>query len=117
MRSHQRICSSTIPSISEPPSDHSDLYVLTVILQPFWRIHVYTDRKDNANDKKEVFTMGLIKLIVGLIGGVVGLVVGLVGGAIGLVVGLFGAVFGIGVAVLVGLLLIAPLILVFVLIF
>ncbi len=60
--------------------------------------------------------MGLIKIILGLIGGLIGLIVGLIGGAIGLVVGLFGAVIGIGFAVLVGLFLLAPLIILIVLI-
>lgn len=61
--------------------------------------------------------MGLIKLILGIVGGIIGLVVGLVGGAIGLVVGLFGAVLGIGLAIPIGLLLLSPLLILLLIIF
>jgi hypothetical protein len=61
--------------------------------------------------------MALIKLIIGIIGGIFGLVVGLLGGLFGLVVGLFGAVFGLAVTGIVLLVLVAPLVLLLALIF
>ena len=61
--------------------------------------------------------MVLIKLIIGILGGIFGLVAGLLGGLFGLVVGLFGAVFGLAVTGIVLVVLVAPLVLILALVF
>ena len=57
--------------------------------------------------------MGLIKLIIGLIAGIFGMVVGLVG----LVLGIFGAALGVVLLVILGAVFLAPLAILFLIIF
>jgi hypothetical protein len=61
--------------------------------------------------------MAVVEVILGIIGGIVGLVVGLVGAVIGLVVGGVGLAIALTVIVLVGLFVVAPLVLIFGLLF
>jgi hypothetical protein len=84
-----------------------------------FKLHLNTrPRKLVWESKRKEFAMvALIKLIVGIIGGLFGLVVGLIGGVFGLVVGLLGGALGLVVTILVLGLLVAPVILLLVLIF
>jgi hypothetical protein len=59
----------------------------------------------------------MVDFILGIIGGIVGLVVGLVGAVVGLVVGGVGLAIALTVLVLVGLFIVAPLVLLFGLVF
>ena len=59
----------------------------------------------------------MVDFILGIIGGIVGLVVGLVGAVFGLVVGGVGLAIALTVLVLVGLFIVAPLVLLFGLVF
>ena len=61
--------------------------------------------------------MAVIDVILGILGGIVGLVVGLVGGVIGLVVGAVGLALGLTLVFLVGVFILAPLALLFGLVF
>ena len=61
--------------------------------------------------------MAVVEVILGIIGGIVGLVVGLAGAVIGLVVGGIGLAIALTVIVLVGLFVVAPLAILFRLLF
>jgi len=65
---------------------------------------------------KEDGKMGLIKFVLGLVGGIIGLVFGLIGGMFGLVFGIGGAALGLVLAVLV-LFVVAPVVILLAIIF
>jgi hypothetical protein len=89
-------------------------------VQPFTTSCVHKDETKNGHSLRiqetEEAAMGLIRFIIGLIGGLIGLVVGIIGAVIGLVFGLGGAVLGLVIGGIV-LLVLAPIILLLILIF
>jgi hypothetical protein len=67
--------------------------------------------------KKGAGSMALVEFILGIIGGIIGLAVGLVGAVIGLVVGGVGLAIALVVIALVGVFVVAPLVILFGLVF
>jgi hypothetical protein len=85
-------------------------------MQPSVIVSVYGYENEWISTLSRRNTMGLLRFIFGIIGGFFGLVFGLIGGVIGLVFGGVGLAVGLVVTILAAFL-IAPLVLLFVLIF